>query len=337
MAALLHRTTVEGMSQISWPDGCTDWAVEATGLVKRYGRRRVLSGLDLRVPRGGVHGLLGPNGSGKTTSIRILLGLVRATAGTVRLLGQDVPRHLPAVIGRVGAIVESPKFAPRMTGRHNLDVLADSIGVNRRRVTEVLLEVGLAADADRDFGTFSLGMKQRLAIAATLLKRPELLIFDEPTNGLDPVGIRDIRATMRDLADAGITVLVASHILSEIEQIADSVSIIAQGRVVAEGPMDRFLAGAAPHVRVGIQHPVEAAEVLRRGGWRVEPAEGGLRVLADYGMPPDPAEIARQLGRADLWPDHLSLDRQSLERVFLDLTSGQDLVASQGRHREAAA
>lgn len=324
------------MSEISWPDGGTEWAVEATGLVKRYGRHPVLAGLDLHVPRGGVHGLLGPNGSGKTTSIRILLGLVRAQAGTVTLLGHDVPRDLPAVIGRVGAIVESPKFAPRMSGRHNLDVLADSIGVTRRRVTEVLLEVGLAADAERDFTTYSLGMKQRLAIAATLLKRPELLVFDEPTNGLDPVGIRDIRATMRDLADAGITVLVASHILSEIEQIADSVSIIAQGRVVAEGPMDQFLSGAAPHVRLGIDRPVEAAEVLRRGGWRVEPAEGGLRVLGRDAAPPDPAEIARQLGRADLWPDHLSLDRQSLERVFLDLTSGADLVGSQGRRRDVA-
>lgn len=324
------------MSEISWPEGGTQWAVEATGLVKRYGRHPVLAGLDLHVPRGGVHGLLGPNGSGKTTSLRILLGLVRAQAGTVTLLGHDVPRDLPAVIGRVGAIVESPKFAPRMSGRHNLDVLADSIGVTRRRVTEVLLEVGLAADAERDFTTYSLGMKQRLAIAATLLKRPELLIFDEPTNGLDPVGIRDIRATMRDLADAGITVLVASHILSEIEQIADSVSIIAQGRVVAEGPMDQFLSGAAPHVRLGIDRPVEAAEVLRRGGWRVEPAEGGLRVLGRDAAPPDPAEIARQLGRADLWPDHLSLDRQSLERVFLDLTSGADLVGSQGRRRDVA-
>lgn len=324
------------MTHIAWPDGASDWAVEATGLVKRYGGRRVLAGLDLRVPRGGVHGLLGPNGSGKTTSIRILLGLVRANAGSVRLLGHEVPAELPRVIGRVGAIVESPRFAPRMTGRHNLDVLADSIGVHRRRVTEVLLEVGLGTDADRDFGTYSLGMKQRLAIAATLLKRPELLIFDEPTNGLDPVGIRDIRATMRDLADAGITVLVSSHILSEIEQVADSVSIIAQGRVVAAGPMGQFLEGATPHVRVGIDRPVAAAEVLRRAGWRVEPAEGGVRVLARSAAAPCPADIARELGRADLWPDHLSLERESLERVFLDLTSGADLVGAQGRRREVA-
>lgn len=336
MAEAPRGTTVVAMSEISWPDGATQWAVEATGLVKRYGRHRVLAGLDLHVPRGGVHGLLGPNGSGKTTSICILLGLVRAQAGTVTLLGHHVPRDLPAVIGRVGAVVESPKFAPRMSGRHNLDVLADSIGVGRRRVTEVLLEVGLAAEAERDFAAYSLGMKQRLAIAATLLKRPELLIFDEPTNGLDPVGIRDIRATMRALADAGITVLVASHILSEIEQIADSVSIIAQGRVVAEGPMDQFLSGAGPHVRLGIDRPVEAAEVLRRGGWRVEPAEGGLRVLGRDAAAPDPSEIARQLGRADLWPDHLSLHRQSLERAFLDLTSGADLVGSQGHRREVA-
>ena len=203
------------MSTESWSRG--EWAIQASGLIKRYGGRPVLRSLELNVPRGGVHGLLGPNGSGKTTTIRILLGLVRANFGRAHILGHEVPGDLPAVIGQVGAIVESPKFAPRMTGRHNLDVLADSIGVPRRRVTEVLLEVGLAADADRRFASYSLGMKQRLAIAATLLKSPEVLIFDEPTNGLDPVGIHDIRSTMRALADSGRTVLVSSHILSEIE------------------------------------------------------------------------------------------------------------------------
>jgi ABC-2 type transport system ATP-binding protein len=218
-----------------------------------------------------------------------------------------------------------------MTGRHNLDVLADSIGVPRRRVTEVLLEVGLAADADRRFATYSLGMKQRLAIAATLLKSPEVLIFDEPTNGLDPVGIHDIRSTMRALADSGRTVLVSSHILSEIEQIADSMSIIAQGRTVAEGDMQGFLRRGEPHVRVGVDRPTAAADVLRMAGWRVESGDGGLRVMSRGAVEADAAAVARVLGLAGLWPHELTTERQSLERVFLELTAGGDLNSTQGQ------
>nr|WP_231980453.1 ATP-binding cassette domain-containing protein [Tessaracoccus coleopterorum] len=274
--------------------------------------------------------MLGPNGSGKTTSIRILLGLVRANGGEARILGEPVPKRLPQVIDQVGAIVESPKFSPRMTGRHNLNVLADSIGAPSRRVSEVLLEVGLAADADRHFTTYSLGMKQRLAIAATLLKRPEVLIFDEPTNGLDPVGIHDIRATMRGLADAGRTVLVSSHILSEIEQIADSVSIIAAGQVVAEGAIHDFLSDGAPHVRVRIERALEATDLLRGVGWRVDVDETGLRVSGREGRVPDAAVIAETLGTAGLWPSELTSERRSLEQVFLQLTSGADLHATQG-------
>lgn len=315
--------------------GSEQWAVEAVDLVKRYGGRRVLDRLSLHVPRGGVHGLLGPNGSGKTTTIRVLLGLARADGGTATVLGYRVPRELPSVIGSVGAIVESPKFAPRLTGRQNLEVLAVSIGAPRRRVTEVLLEVGLGADADRRFHTYSLGMKQRLAIAATLLKSPELLIFDEPTNGLDPVGIHEIRSTMRGLADAGRTVLVSSHILSEVEQIADSMSIIARGRSVAEGPMGDFLRHGTPHVRVVIDDTVRAADVLRTAGWRVEVQETGLRVTSRDDRVPDAAEIARVLGHGDLWPRELSSERRSLEQVFLELTAGADLAGSQGR-REVA-
>lgn len=305
-----------------------DWAIEANGLVKRYAGRPVLDGLNLHVPRVGVHGLLGPNGSGKTTSIRILLGLVRASGGEARVLGEPVPKRLPMVIDRVGAIVESPKFSPRMTGRHNLAVLADSIGAPARRVTEVLLEVGLAADADRHFTTYSLGMKQRLAIAATLLKRPEVLIFDEPTNGLDPVGIRDIRATMRGLADSGRTVLVSSHILSEIEQIADSVSIIASGKVVAEGLIQNFLSDGTVRLRIG--RALEATDLLRAAGWWVDVDEAGLRVSGRDGRVAETTVIAETLGRAGLWPSELIAERQSLEAVFLDLTAGADLAATQG-------
>lgn len=319
------------MSAVPWNLRASDWAIRATDLTKRYGARTVLDGLTLNVPRGGVHGLLGPNGSGKTTSIRIMLGLARANGGTVEILGHQIPRELPRVIGQVGAIVESPRFSPRMTGRRNLIVLAESIGAPSRRVSEVLLEVGLSGDADRTFAAYSLGMKQRLAIAATLLKRPEVLIFDEPTNGLDPVGIHDIRATMRDLADAGRTVLVSSHILSEIELIADSVSIIARGRVVAEGAMGDFLSDGAPHVRVRVERALEATDLLRSAGWRVDVDDAVLRVSGRDGRVPGAAGIAESLGLAGLWPEELVTERFSLEEVFLRLTTGADPTADQGR------
>lgn len=321
------------MSNLRWPERTTDWAIHVHGLTKSFGSRKVLRGLDFHVPRGGIHALLGPNGSGKTTSIRILLGLVRADGGEVHVLGHEVPADLPAIIGRVGAVVESPKFAPRMTGRHNLMVLADSIGVRPRRVTEVLLEVGLGEDAERRYGTYSLGMRQRVAIAATLLKSPDLLIFDEPTNGLDPAGIHDIRATMRQLADAGRTVLLSSHILSEIEHVADSVSVIGRGRILAEGAMDEILGGAQPHVRVGIERASLAADILRAGGWRVEPRDDELKVMSRSGGVPDGAAIAEALGRHGLWPHRLTTERTSLEAAFLELTHGEDLVGAQVRHR----
>lgn len=309
------------MTTLAWGTRPEEWAIEAQGMVKRYGRKRVLDGLDLRVPYGGVHGLLGPNGSGKTTSIRMLLGLIKGQ-GEMRLLGQLVPAGLDDVIARVGAIVESPRFMPNISAWHNLEILALSIGAPKRRVTEVLLEVGLIEAADRPFKSYSLGMKQRLAIAATLLKRPDLLIFDEPTNGLDPAGIHEIRSTMRALSEAGRTVLVSSHLLSEIEQVADSVTIISRGRVVAEGWMEAFLADAAPHVYVEVEPRLRAAEVLRVAGFVVEMACDGLAVRGADGIPLDAPRIARCLGDAGLWPSQLVNRRRSLEQVFLDLTQG---------------
>lgn len=307
------------MTTLEWGVRPDEWAIDAQGLVKRYGRKRVLDGLDLRVPYGGVHGLLGPNGSGKTTSIRMLLGLIKG-AGEMRLLGHRVPAELDAVIPRVGAIVESPRFMPNISGWYNLEILALSIGAPKRRITEVLLEVGLIDAAGRPFRSYSLGMKQRLAIAATLLKRPDLLIFDEPTNGLDPAGIHEIRSTMRALSEMGRTVLVSSHLLSEIEQVADSVTIISRGRVVAEGWMEDFLAGAAPYVYVEAEPRLRAAEVLRAQGFAVEALDEGLAVRGGSGGVLDPSTVARCLGEAGLWPSQLVSRRRSLEQAFLDLT-----------------
>lgn len=306
----------------------TDLAVETVGLRKTYrtrrGRQTAVQGLDLSIPVGGVHGFLGPNGSGKTTSIRMLLGLVRADSGTMRLFGQEVPEHLPEVVGRVGAIVESPKFFPTFSGRKNLTLLAGAIGVPRARVGQVLEQAGLSERGKDRFSSYSLGMKQRLAIAATLLKSPDLLIFDEPTNGLDPAGIREIRTTMRGLGDEGKTVLVSSHVLAEVEQIADTVSIIGRGQLLAAGSVQDVVGrGHTNGFKVGVSDPVSAAEVLRSSGLTVTLDGRTLHVEgADDG-----AVLTRRLAEHGLWLEELVPLHADLEAVFLELTAGHGLQA----------
>ena len=312
----------------------SELAIDTRGLRKTYRRRGGVSvgveGLDLRVPVGGVHGFLGPNGSGKTTTIRMLLGLIRPDAGTMQIFGHDVPAQLPAVIGRVGAIVESPKFFPTFTARRNLELLADAIGAPREKVEEVLTATSLRERGRDRYQTYSLGMKQRLAIAATLLKSPDLLIFDEPTNGLDPGGIREVRETMRRLAAEGRTVLVSSHILAEVQQVADTVSIIGRGRLLAEGKVaDVINQRGGGAVRVGVTDTVRAEQILTGAGLRVRLDAGILRVRGAQ----DPARITELLAGQGLYVNELSPERMDLERVFLDLTSGEGLEGrSTGRH-----
>lgn len=316
-----------------WSETPASWALRTQDLWKLFGRTAAVAGLDLNVPLGGVHGLLGPNGSGKTTTLRMLMGLIRASRGRMEILGQEVPKFLPDVIDDIGSIVESPKFNPTFTLRRNLEILALSIGVPKYRVTEVLLEVGLGARAETRFQRCSLGMKQRLAIAATLLKGPRILIFDEPTNGLDSAGIQEIRATMQDLAAAGRTVLVSSHILSEIEQVADSVSIIGRGRVLAEGHLSEFLSGADVQVLVEVDsEPGRAHEVLRQAGLKVIVTGRQLLVTGET----TPSAVAQILGEVEIWPSHLSQQKSSLEQVFLALTADEHLTATQGRAMEVA-
>jgi ABC-2 type transport system ATP-binding protein len=302
-------------------------AVSTRGLRKTYRTRRgkrivAVQGLDLDVPVGGVHGFLGPNGSGKTTSIRMLLGLVRADAGTMTVFGQLVPQHLPDVVGRVGAIVESPKFFPSFSGRKNLELLADAIGAPRKRVGEVLDETSLGERGKDRFKNYSLGMKQRLAIAATLLKKPDLLIFDEPTNGLDPAGIREIRETMRGLGAQGRTVLVSSHILAEVEQVADTVSIIGHGRLLASGTVAEVIGGSAgTTVKVAVDNHEAATRVLTAAGLTVR-ADGNY-LLVDGAV--ESSDVTRRLAQQELYVSELIPVRADLESVFLELTAGEDL------------
>jgi ABC-type multidrug transport system ATPase subunit len=304
-----------------------DLAISTRGLRKTYrtrlGRKVVaVQGLDLDVPAGGVHGFLGPNGSGKTTSIRMLLGLVRADSGTMSVFGRPVPARLPEVVGRVGAIVEAPKFFPAFSGQKNLELLAEAIGVPRKRVGEVLEQTSLADRGEDRFRSYSLGMKQRLAIAATLLKEPDLLIFDEPTNGLDPAGIREIRETMRGLGDEGKTVLVSSHILAEVEQVADTVSIIGHGRLLASGPVAEVIGGGtATAVKVAVGNHEVATRILTAAGLIVR--ADGNHLLVDGAV--DPSDITRRLAHAELYVSELIPVRADLETVFLDLTAEEKI------------
>ena len=301
-------------------------AISTRGLRKTYrnrkGRHVAVQGLDLDVPLGGVHGFLGPNGSGKTTTIRMLLGLIRADSGTMSIFGHEVPKQLPEVVGRVGAIVESPKFFPAFSGRKNLELLAEAIGRPRGIVDQVLEQTSLGERGKDKYRTYSLGMKQRLAIAATLLKEPDLLIFDEPTNGLDPAGIREIRNTMRSLGEQGRTVLVSSHILDEVEQVADTVSIIGHGRLLASGRVSDVIGDqAATSVRVGVADPVAAQRILTDGGLLVR-RDGLLLLVEGVG---DGAEITKRLAAHDLFVNELTPVRADLESVFLELTADEGL------------
>ncbi|MEO8518216.1 MAG: ATP-binding cassette domain-containing protein [Dermatophilaceae bacterium] len=308
----------------------TELAISTQGLRKTYrnrkGRHIAVQGLDLDVPLGGVHGFLGPNGSGKTTTIRMLLGLVRADSGTMTIFGREVPKYLPDVVGRVGAIVESPKFFPAFSGRKNLQLLAEAIGRPRTVVDQVLEQSGLGERGRDKYRTYSLGMKQRLAIAATLLKEPDLLIFDEPTNGLDPAGIREIRNTMRSLGEQGKTVLVSSHILDEVEQVADTVSIIGHGRLLASGKVTDVIGDqTATSVRVGVADLVAAQRVLTDGGLLVR-RDGALLVVEGAS---DGAEITKRLAAHDLFVNELTPVRADLESVFLELTADEGLETAE--------
>jgi len=300
--------------------------IEIEGLRKEYrrvrgGRTVAVDGLDLRVPEGGVFGFLGPNGAGKTTTIRCLLGLVRPSAGRLSLLGADVGRALPSVIGRVGSIVEAPAMFPRFSGRRNLEILARIHGEGDAAIEASLERVGLRDRAGDPVRAYSLGMRQRLAIAATLLRDPSLLILDEPANGLDPAGIVEVRELLRSLGAEGRTVFVSSHILSEVQQTADHVAIVAKGKLIKAGPVSEVLATTGTSGVI-----VKLADL-----------EAGRRALADADIPATiqagairadvPADqselISRTLAQAGLYVTELRPDTVDLETVFLELTRDQ--------------
>ncbi len=298
--------------------------VDVRGLRKEYagwkGTQVAVADLDLTVHEGEVHGFLGPNGSGKTTTIRMLLGLGAATRGSMALFGHPVPTQLPAVVGKVGAVVESPKFSPNFTGRQNLLLLARSVGVPNQRVDAAIETVGLSGREQGRYKTYSLGMKQRLAIAATLLKDPRLLILDEPTNGLDPAGIREVREVIRGLGEAGVTVLLSSHILAEVQQVCTTATIIGNGRTLASGSVADLVGTTTSH-RVVAPDLAAARAALEAAGLAVTGEASDSLVVATE----EPGDVTRVLGEAGVWLTALSPVGGDLESIFLTLTEHEQL------------
>lgn len=296
--------------------------IETEQLRKVYRRLRgastvAVEGLDLAVPEGGVFGFLGPNGSGKTTTIRCLLGLVRPSGGTSRLLGTEVG-GLDGVIAKVGSIVETPALFPAFSGRRNLQLLGRLQSIGPKAVEAVLEQVGLTERADHLVRTYSLGMRQRLGLGAALLKDPALLILDEPANGLDPAGIKEVRQLLRRLGGEGRTVFVSSHLLTEVQATCDRVAILTRGRCVAAGPVQEVLtAGRTGRLVVRVDDLAAGAAALVAAGMRAERA--GDVILVDA-APADAGRVTETLAASRLWVTELRRQEVSLEDVFLELT-----------------
>ena len=320
MASSSTASTVGGSTN---GDGCV---VETFGLTKRFGERVAVDGVDLHIPRGVAFGYLGPNGAGKTTLIRMLLGLTSATAGTMRILGRDVPAERADALARVGAIVEEPRFHGYLTGRENLEIVAAARErESHERIDGALARTGLADRADEKVREYSLGMRQRLGVARSLLADPELLLLDEPTNGLDPAGILEFRGMVRTLVEEGRTVVLSSHLLGEVEKICDRVAIVDHGRVVAQGAIEDIATVRQKRILIATTDDAQAGEVLRDHPSvdTIAATDDGLQVtlLAEIEAYATAGEINRLLVEAGITVYRLEPTRASLEDRFLEITS----------------
>jgi ABC-2 type transport system ATP-binding protein len=301
----------------------SDLAIETEGLTKRFGDLAAVDGIDLAVPAGSVFGFLGPNGSGKTTTIRVLLGLVNATAGSWRLLGEPMPARAGEVLPRIGALIEGPAFYPWLTGRQNL-ARTDAAGsdgqrsTRRRRIDEALARVGLSAVADKKCRTYSFGMRQRLGLALALLRPRQLLVLDEPTNGMDPQGTREIRNLTKELAAEGATVFLSSHLLSEVEQVCSHVAVMSLGKLLAQGALADLQTAGSARLRVETEDADRAARVLAGLGLAEVSVEGATVVGRLDGHRPE--DSCRELVLAGVAVRSLNAVHPSLEETFLALT-----------------
>jgi ABC-2 type transport system ATP-binding protein len=301
----------------------SDLAIETEGLTKRFGGDAAVDQLDLAVPTGSIFGFLGPNGSGKTTTIRMLLGLINPSAGSWRLFGQPMPSKALDVLPRVGSLIEGPAFYPWLTGRQNLGRL-DAAGrdgqraTRRARIDDALARVGLTAAGNKRYRAYSLGMRQRLGLAAALLRPRDLLVLDEPTNGMDPQGTREIRHLIRDLAGDGATVFLSSHLLGEVEQICTHAGVMSLGRLLAHGTLAELEGGGVSRLRVEANDVELAARVLGRIGLAPLTVEGTAVLAALDGHRPE--DCCRELVLAGVEVRSLTTLRPSLEDTFVALT-----------------
>ncbi len=295
-------------------------AIETTQLTKRYDSMVAVDHLDLRVEQGEIFGFLGPNGAGKTTTMRMLLGLIRPTSGSASILGMDVATDLPAILARTGSMIEEPAFYPYLSGRDNLRAMARLSGISENLVPKILERVDLAGAANKRFKAYSMGMKQRLALGAALLADPEILILDEPANGLDPAGIVEMRDLMKELKHEGRTVLISSHVLHEVEQICDRIAIVNGGRIVVQGRVEELL-HHNDKVEIRIDHPEEAADVLHTVPWmgHIDRSHDHILVSAPLERT---AEINRLLADQGLYASVIKPQEESLEQYFLEVTEG---------------
>jgi ABC-2 type transport system ATP-binding protein len=310
-------------------------AVSTAGLTKRFGDRTVVDGVDLAIPKGSVCGFVGPNGAGKTTTIRMLLGLIRPTSGNGSILGGSLTDPA-SYLHKVGALIEAPAFYPQLTGRENLKTLTRLGQIPSSAVEPALERTGMTARAKDKYRSYSLGMKQRLGIAAALLADPELLILDEPTNGLDPAGIVEMRGLIRSFAGDGITVLVSSHLISEIEQVCDHVVMIRGGQLVHQGPVADLAAGQRPDIVVAPEHAADRehlADVLKRSGLSVAASPADQTVLVQAAGV-SAADLNRLAAREGIILRQISERTHSLEDVFFQLT-GADASMDPGQEMGA--
>jgi ABC-2 type transport system ATP-binding protein len=306
-------------------DSGSPWAVETHGLTKRFGENIAVNNVELFVPRGCAFGYLGPNGAGKTTLIRVLLGLTHADAGTMQLLGHAVPRHRDQALARVGAIVDEPRFHGHLTGRQNLQILAAAREpAAKGRIEPALERVGILHRGDDKVSKYSMGMRQRLGVAACLLGDPQLLILDEPMNGLDPAGMLDMRDMIKSFVSEGRTVVLSSHLLDEVERTCDSVAIVDRGTVIRQGPISKLLAESSFEVQVECSDPDRAGRLLGGTalGAEIEVRPDGLGISLSEGTGRDAiAEINRVLVEGGISVYRLQHVQASLEDWFLSVTT----------------
>ncbi|MGE7624703.1 ABC transporter ATP-binding protein [Viridibacillus sp. NPDC096237] len=296
----------------------SELVIETNNLLKQYGKRKVVHNLNMSVKKGGIYGFLGPNGAGKTTTIRMLLGLAKPTGGSIHLFGQEMRKNRLAILKKVGSLVESPSYYEHLNAHENLDIVRKILDVPKTRIDEVLATVRLTKEAKRPVKGFSLGMKQRLGIATALLGNPELLILDEPTNGLDPAGIHEIRELIKSLPqENGTTILVSSHLLTEIDQMATQVGVISKGQMIFQDSIEAIRNKATSKIRLRVANSEQAWRYLQSVGYQAKWEKGDVYI--ENASDETIATMVETLVHKNFPLYRVEEEKKSLEEIFLEM------------------